>query len=47
LGVEQGLTYLQRLPGVEGLIYTSRSEIVYTDGMGQILDKLEPDGYRN
>jgi thiamine biosynthesis lipoprotein len=45
LGVEQGLAYLQSLPGVEGLIYTAESEIVYTAGLEEILDRLEPAGY--
>ncbi|MEW5959362.1 MAG: FAD:protein FMN transferase [Chloroflexota bacterium] len=45
LGVEPGLAYLQRLPGVEGLIYTARSEIVYTPGLEPWLDRLEPAGY--
>jgi thiamine biosynthesis lipoprotein len=45
LGVEQGLAYLQSLPGVEGLIYTAESEIVYTAGLEEILGRLEPAGY--
>ena len=45
LGVEQGLAYLQRLPGLEGLIYTAESKIVYTDGFRSTLDRCEPDGY--
>jgi thiamine biosynthesis lipoprotein len=45
LGAEQGLAYLQSLPGIEGLIYTTSSDIVYTDGLAQILDRLEPAGY--
>ncbi len=47
LGVEQGLTYLQNLPGVEGLIYTDESQILYTRGLENILDRLEPAGYHD
>lgn len=45
LGVEAGLNYLQKLPGVEGLIYTADSELVYTPGVEPLLDRLEPAGY--
>ena len=45
LGVEQGLDYLQRLPNVEGLIYTMNDEVVYTDGLGDALERVEPEGY--
>jgi FAD:protein FMN transferase len=45
LGVEQGLAYLQSLPQVEGLIYTVTSEIVYTPGLADFLEWLEPAGY--
>ena len=47
LGAEQGLTYLQNLPGVEGLIYTDESQILYTSGLENILDRLEPVGYHD
>ena len=33
LGAEQGLSYLERLPDVEGLIYTATSEVLYTSGV--------------
>ena len=45
LGVEPGLKYLQMLPGVEGLIYTADSRIVYTPGLESLLDRVEPAGY--
>jgi len=47
LGAEQGLTYLQNMPGVEGLIYTDESQILYTRGLENILDRLETAGYHN
>ncbi len=47
LGTQHGLAYLQSLPGVEGLMYTAESEIIYTAGLEQMLDKLEPAGYVN
>jgi thiamine biosynthesis lipoprotein len=47
LGVEQGLVFLQNLPGVEGLIYTAGSQIVYTAGLSSILERVEPSGYLN
>ena len=45
LGVEPGLAYLQKLPGVEGLIFTAESDVVYTPGLASFLDRLEPAGY--
>lgn len=45
LGVAQGLAYLQKLPGVAGLIYTTGSEIAVTPGFEKYLDRLEPAGY--
>ena len=33
------------LPGVEGLIYTADSRIVYTPGLESLLDRVEPAGY--
>lgn len=47
LGSEQGLAFLQNLLGVEGLIYTADSRIVYTDGLSSLLDRIEPSGYVN
>lgn len=47
LGTEAGLDYLNRLPGVEGVIYTDRSTILYTDGMPPLLERVEPAGYVN
>jgi thiamine biosynthesis lipoprotein len=47
LGVEQGLAYLQSLPGVEGLIFTAGLQILYTSGLAEILDRVEPAGYIN
>ncbi len=37
LGTEQGLAYLESLPGVEGLIYTAASNIVYTPGLANLM----------
>jgi thiamine biosynthesis lipoprotein len=47
LGAEQGLAYLQNLPGIEGLVYTADSQILYTAGLAAILDRVEPAGYLN
>jgi thiamine biosynthesis lipoprotein len=47
LGAEQGLAYLQRLPGIEGLIFTAGSQILYTNGLADLLERLEPAGYIN
>lgn len=47
LGAEQGLAYLQSLPGVEGLIFTAESQVIYTSGLTEILDRVEPAGYLN
>lgn len=47
LGTAQGLAYLQSLPGVEGLIYTADRQILYTDGLASLLDRVEPAGYIN
>jgi thiamine biosynthesis lipoprotein len=45
LGVEQGLAYLQKLPGIEGLIYTAEATIVTSSGLESLLERLEPAGY--
>jgi len=45
LGVEQGLAYLQKLPGIEGLICTADSTIVTSSGLESLLERLEPAGY--
>jgi thiamine biosynthesis lipoprotein len=37
LGVNEGLAYLERLPGVEGLIYTADDRIVCTAGFAALL----------
>ncbi len=47
LGVEQGIAWLQNLPGVEGLIYTADHQIVLTPGLVPLIDRLEPEGYAN
>jgi thiamine biosynthesis lipoprotein len=47
LGADQGLAYLHSLPGVEGLIYTNKTELVYTDGLRAMLDRFKPEGYVN
>lgn len=45
LGAEQGLAYLRNLPGVEGLIFTAESQVIYTSGLAEMLDRVEPAGY--
>ncbi len=45
LGVEQGLTYLQQLPDVEGLIYTTDSDMVCTSGFEKLLDRVDTEGF--
>ena len=45
LGVEQGLAYLQRFPGAEGLIFTAAAEIKFTAGFEPMLTRLDPRGY--
>jgi thiamine biosynthesis lipoprotein len=45
LGVEQGLAYLQQLPGIEGLICTAEATIVTSPGLESLLERLEPAGY--
>jgi len=45
LGAEQGLAYLQSLPNIEGLIYTTDSKIIYTTGFAPLLERVEADGY--
>lgn len=45
LGAEEGLAYLDRLPGIEGLIYAAHTDILYTGGMAEILDRVEAAGY--
>jgi thiamine biosynthesis lipoprotein len=47
LGAPAGLAYLERLPDVEGLIYTADSEIIYTSGFGPILDRVDSQGYES
>jgi len=47
LGAEQGLPYLQELPGVEGLIYTDNAQILYTSGFDPLLEKVDPAGFLN
>lgn len=46
LGAEQGLAYLERVPGVEGLIFTTDSHILTTPGMAALLEQVEPAGYQ-
>jgi len=45
LGAEAGLAWLQRLPGVDGLIFTAGQKILYTDGFAAMLDHIDPTGY--
>jgi thiamine biosynthesis lipoprotein len=45
LGSDAGLRYLNRLPGIEGLIYTAAGDILYTQRLEKYLDRLEPAGY--
>jgi hypothetical protein len=39
LGAEHRLAYLNRVPGIEGLIYTVDAQVVYTPGFDPILDR--------
>jgi thiamine biosynthesis lipoprotein len=45
LGSEAGIRYLNRLPGIEGLIFTTAGEIRHTQRLEEYLDRLEPAGY--
>lgn len=45
LGREDGLAFLESLPGVEGLMALAGGEIVTTSGMGRTVERLEPAGY--
>ena len=45
LGVDQGLDYLQRLPNVEGLIFTAESDIKLTNNFESLLTRLDSVGY--
>lgn len=47
LGGERGLAYLDSLPGIEGLIFTSEAQILYTPGLEALLERVEPAGYTN
>ena len=47
LGAEAGLAWLQRLPGVDGLIFTDRQKILHTDGLTAMLDYIDPAGYHH
>lgn len=47
LGAEAGLAYLQRLPGVDGLIFTAEQKILHTDGLVTMLDHIDPTGYQH
>lgn len=44
LGAEQGLAYLEQLPGVEGLIFTADQQVSLTTGLSNLLDWVEPAG---
>ena len=45
LGAKAGLAWLQRLSGVDGLIFTAEQQILYTDGFDAMLDYVDPAGY--
>ena len=47
LGAEAGLAWLERLPDVDGLIFTNKQEIVYTTGLASMLDCVDPAGYHH
>jgi thiamine biosynthesis lipoprotein len=47
LGVEHGLAYLERMPNVEGLIFTNDNQICYSSGFAEVLGRVEPAGYVN
>lgn len=45
LGAADGPAFLESLPGVEGLIYTSLGEVRLTAGMARYCARLSPAGY--
>lgn len=45
LGKDQGLAFLESLPGVDGLMVSAGGEIVTTKGMDQYVERLDPVGY--
>ncbi|MCB0191283.1 MAG: FAD:protein FMN transferase [Anaerolineae bacterium] len=47
LGVEQGLNFLQHLPGIEGFIFAADSTIVQTDGFHYYISKRIGETYDN
>ena len=46
LGARQGLAYLERVPGIEGLIFAADSQVLTTSGMAPLLERVEPAGYQ-
>lgn len=44
LGSEAGLSYLEDLPGVEGLVVRADAHVLYTPGFASLLDQVAPDG---
>ena len=47
LGAEAGLAYLAAAPGVEGLIYRSDGQVLYTAGCEQLLADLNSPARRS
>jgi FAD:protein FMN transferase len=47
LGAEAGLAYLAAVPGVEGLIYRSDGQVLYTAGCNQLLADLNSPARRS
>jgi len=46
LGAERGLSFLEAQPDTEALIFTADAEIVSTSGMADLLQNLEPAGFK-
>jgi thiamine biosynthesis lipoprotein len=44
LGLEEGLAFLESLPGVEGALFSTSNEIRFTSQMDQYLSRLDPSG---
>jgi thiamine biosynthesis lipoprotein len=45
LGVEDGLSFLESLPEVEGVLYSDSNKIYMTRQMDRFLTRLDPSGY--
>ncbi len=45
LGIEEGLTFLEALPDVEGVLFSASGAVYLTSGMDQYLDRMDSSGY--